>query len=689
MENFIVKRTNLSLSGVKASLKLFDEDCTIPFIARYRKEVTGNLDEVELEKIMKYRELFHSLVKRKEAIIKAINEQGQLTDSLKKQINEAESLNALEDLYAPYKRRKKTKADLAREAGYEQSAIDIFQQKDGIVLSEKESEGVVHIIAEWISHDQIIKNDLRQCFQQESVIKAIVNKKKIKEPEAQKYKDYFDYEGSIHNQPAHRILALFRGESEGYLKLKLSPEDELAFQIIKKNLNKREKHPSWALIETSYQDGYKRLLQPSLEKEYLNILKERADLESITIFRKNLENLLLSSPFGNKAIIGIDPGFRTGCKVVLLSDNGDLLANRTIYPLEPHNKQIEAQNILEDLMKRAKISAIAFGNGTGGRELEKFLKDLNLSVPCVMVNESGASIYSASEEARREFPDYDITVRGAVSIGRRFQDPLAELVKIEPKSLGVGQYQHDVNQKDLSQALDFVVDSCVNRVGIDINTASESLLKHIAGLNNKTANNIVHYRRDKGSFTSKEGIKKVSGIGPKAFEQAAGFLRIPESLNILDKTGVHPEQYEQINKALNTLNITLDDIRQNELIQGKLMNILSDTIGKYTAQDIVEELIKPGRDPRAEFEIISFADGINTIEDLEKGMSLTGIITNVTAFGAFVDIGVHQDGLVHISQLSNSYVNDPTEIVKVGDKVEVKILTVEVERHRISLSMKG
>jgi len=686
MENFIINKTELPRHKVHAVLGLLEEGATIPFIARYRKEVTGNLNEVHLEAILKWKDFYLQLTKRKEAVLKAIQEQGQLTPSLTEAINNAESLTVVEDLYAPYKKRKKTKADLAREKGYEPLAKEVMHQKVSHELTSEEVENVGYIIAEWISQDQPLKDRLRQVYQRRGSLSSKLVKKK--EKEAAKYKDYFDFSGDITRQPAHRILALFRGEKEGFLKLKLQPPQEEALRCIKDKLKKDTRHPTWAVIEASLEDSYKRLLQPSLEKEFLNQLKEKADTESILVFRKNLENLLLTAPFGDKGVIGIDPGFRTGCKVVLLSNTGDLLENTAIYPLEPHNKGEEAQRILQKLLKKAPVEAIVFGNGTGGRELEVFLEEARLGVPHVMINESGASIYSASETARKEFPQQDITVRGAVSIGRRFQDPLAELVKIDPKSLGVGQYQHDVNQKELEQALNFVVDSCVNRVGVDLNTASENLLQHVSGLNSKTAGNIIAFRREKGAFKNRKMLKKVSGIGEKAFEQAAGFLRIPEGENLLDNTGVHPEQYDLISKALTNLGCSLKDLQSRSEIQKELQRILVKEVGEYTAQDILVELAKPGRDPRDNFEFVQFQEGVNSMEDLEEGMSLPGVVTNVTAFGAFVDIGVHQDGLVHISQLSDSFVQDPTDVVKVGDKVQVRVISVEIERKRISLSMK-
>ncbi|MBN1501281.1 MAG: RNA-binding transcriptional accessory protein [Spirochaetes bacterium] len=699
----ISSEMNISVRQVEAVIKLLNEDATVPFISRYRKEATGGLDEVSIISIRDRYEQLQDVEKRRAFILKSIDGQGKLTEELKILIEKSELLSELEDIYLPYKPKKRTRATVARENGLEPLALSIFnQQVENIyneaakyinveknILTESDAlDDAADIIAEMISENAAVRSILRNHFFKNSEISSCVVKSKI--PEAVKYKDYFNWSEKSESVPSHRILAMFRGFEEGCLKLHFLPDEKISHELIAKEFKCIIKSCHDFIIKSSL-DAYKRLLAPSLENEIKTELKKRADVEAIRVFSENIKELLLASPLGEKNTLAVDPGQRTGCKVVVLSKNGNLVADTVIYPLEPHNKIKESAEIILDLCGRYKIEAIAVGNGTGGRESLAFCKSLNLkNVIVTMVNESGASVYSASEIARQEFPDYDVTVRGAVSIGRRLMDPLAELVKIDPKSIGVGQYQHDVDQKMLKQSLTDSVMNCVNNVGVELNTASVELLKYVSGLSRKNAEQIVRYRTEHGQFKNREELKKVSGMGDKTYEQAAGFLRIRDSDNPLDASSVHPESYHIVEKMAEDSGCTVIDLMKNK--EKRMMIIpekyVSEDTGLPTLKDILKELEKPGRDPRNEFELFSFSEGVNSINDLIIGMKLSGVVTNVTAFGAFVDIGVHQDGLVHISELSNSYVKNATDVVKVNQKVSVTVMDVDIERRRISLSMK-
>jgi len=699
----ISDKLNIDTKQVVATVNLLDEGGTIPFIARYRKEVTGSLDEVAIMQIRDEMERLRALEQRREAILKSIDGQGKLTEELKEQILEAETLSKLEDLYLPYKPKRRTKATIAREKGLEPLAQFILAQKNSslddeaekFISTEKEVNsleealhGARDIIAEIISEDVSAREQTRNLFKQKATIKSKVVRGK--EEEGAKYEDYFDWEEPLSQCPSHRLLAMRRGEKEDFIFLDIKPPEEDALEILKKNFVK-SKNACGEQIKLAIEDGYKRLLQPSIEAEMRASTKELADEKAIEVFAQNIRELLLASPLGQKAILAIDPGIRTGCKTVALDKQGKLLADTVIYPQQ---KKVEAENIVLAFCARHNIEAIAIGNGTAGRETESFIRGIDVlpkEIPVIMVNESGASIYSASEVAREEFPDKDLTVRGAVSIGRRLADPLAELVKLDPKSIGVGQYQHDVDQTKLKDKLDVVVSSCVNAVGVELNTASKELLTYVSGLNNRLAQNIVDHRNRNGAFKSRSQLKEISGMGEKTFEQCAGFLRISKAENPLDKSAVHPESYEVVEKMANDLNCSITDLLNNKELrkQIKIANYVSDTIGLPTLKDIVNELEKPGRDPRKSFEIFSFAEGIERPEDLREGMTLPGIVTNVTNFGAFVDVGVHQDGLVHISHLSDTFVDDPNKIVKVSQQVTVTVLEVDLKRNRIALSMKG
>lgn len=672
---------------------LLSQGATVPFISRYRKEATGELDEVKVLEIQKLLEKFSELEKRKSAILKSLKDMEKLTDKLEAQINEAETLSILEDIYLPYKPKRKTRGVKAKEAGLEPLAKAILKGYDfdiskflneDVKDEENAISGAKDIIAEIINEDSIIRGRLREQFQKYGLATSKVVKSK--KEEAEKYRDYFNYEEPISKAPSHRILAILRGVSEGYLKLNIEPDPERAVSQINRAYS-RGRHS--AIINEAVQDSYKRLLKPSLETEVRNLYKEKADEKAIDVFSENLKVLLLSPPLGQKAVLAIDPGLRTGCKVACLNSQGALLEHSVVKPLPPHNREKEAENILLSLIRKHKLQAISVGNGTGGREMEDFCKKINPGIPVIMTNESGASIYSASDCAREEFPDLDLTVRGAVSIGRRLMDPLAELVKIDPKSIGVGQYQHDVNQKILKDTLNSSVISCVNSVGVEVNTASKELLSYVAGLNKTTAKNIVEYRDSNGGIKNRNELNKVKGLGKKAYEQAAGFIRVAASKNILDTTGVHPERYPLIDIIAKDMNVSVDDLINSELTKKiDIKKYVSKDVGIPTLRDIVDELKKPGRDPRESFELFSFDESVKEVKDLEEEMILPGIVTNVTAFGAFVDVGVHQDGLVHISQLSNTFVNDPNDIVKTGQKVRVRVLEVDKKRGRISLSMK-
>lgn len=699
----VADKLNIDTKQVVATINLLDEGGTIPFIARYRKEATGSLDEVAIMQIRDEAERLRELEKRREAILKSIEGQGKLTEELKEKIEEAETISKLEDLYLPYKPKRRTKATIAREKGLEPLAQFILAQSNSPLDAEAEKfvslekevtsveealHGARDIIAEIISEDVSAREQIRNLFKQKATIKSKVVRGK--EEEGAKYEDYFDWEEPLSQCPSHRLLAMRRGEKEDFIFLDIKPPEEDALDILNNRFVK-SKNPCSEQIKLAAEDGYKRLLQPSIEAEMRSITKELADEKAIEVFAQNVRELLLTSPLGQKAILAIDPGIRTGCKTVALDKQGKLLEDTVIYP---QTKKTESENIVLAFCAKHNIEAIAIGNGTAGRETEAFIRGIDIlpkEIPVIMVNESGASIYSASEVAREEFPDKDLTVRGAVSIGRRLADPLAELVKLDPKSIGVGQYQHDVDQTKLKDKLDVVVSSCVNAVGVELNTASKQLLTYISGLNSRLAQNIVEHRNKYGAFKSRTQLKEISGMGEKSFEQCAGFLRIAKGENPLDKSAVHPESYSVVEKMAADLKCSVGDLLNNKELrrQIKIANYVTDTIGLPTLKDIINELEKPGRDPRKSFEIFSFAEGVEKSEDLREGMELPGIVTNVTNFGAFIDIGVHQDGLVHISNLADTFVSDPNKIVKVGQQVKVSVLEVDLKRNRIALSMKG
>ena len=710
MNFFVTKlseQLNIKPNQVNAVLELFEEGCTIPFIARYRKEKTGGLDEVQISQIKDGFEKLLALENRRNTILKTIEEQGKLTDELKNKILAAETSQQLEDLYLPYKPKKKTRASVAREKGLEPLALQIFNQEDIDIPKEAEKyinaelglnnieevlQGARDIIAEMINENADIREKLRTIFKEEAVITSKVMKGK--EEEGIKYKDYFNWSEPLMQCPSHRMLAMRRGEKEDILYLDISIDEALAHNIISQFIIKRKNHPTAIELQKAIEDAYKRLLHPSLETEFRILTKEKADLEAIKVFANNLRELLMQPPLGNKRVLAIDPGFKTGCKVVVLDEQGNLIEDAVIYPHEPQKRTEEAEQIILALAAKHNIEAIAIGNGTASRETELFIRNISIlpnDIPVIMVNEAGASVYSASDVAREEFPDKDVTVRGAVSIGRRLQDPLAELVKIDPKSIGVGQYQHDVDQGLLKDKLDEVVMSCVNAVGVELNTASKQLLSYVSGIGPSLAQSIVDYRKQHGPFQSRQDLLKVPRFGEKAFQQASGFLRIRNGKHPLDKSAVHPESYHIVEKMAQDLNCTIDDLLNNSELRKKikLENYITDEVGLPTLQDIMSELEKPGRDPRKSFEIFSFDERVHTIEDVKVGMQLPGIITNVTNFGAFVDIGVHQDGLVHISHLSDEFVSDPHSFVKVGQKVKVTVIEVDLPRKRIALSMKS
>jgi uncharacterized protein len=700
----IAKELKLTEKQVHATAQLLEEDATIPFIARYRKEATGSLDEVNIAAIRDRLNQIEELDKRREAILKSLEERELLTDELKSKILAAETMSVLEDIYLPFRPKRRTRATIAKEKGLEPLAELLFKQGDidpfteaskfidnekGVNTVEDALQGARDIIAERVNEDQEARTKIRELFASKGIIKAKVISGK--EEDAVKYKDYFDWEEPVKKIPSHRLLAMRRGEKESFLTLHILPDEKDAMKILEGQFVKNSNAAS-EQARVAVEDSYKRLLSSSMENEIQTASKQRADEESIKVFAENMRQLLLAPPLGQKRVMAIDPGFRTGCKVVYLDSQGKLLHNDTIYPHEPQNKKDEAAKIIRGLHERFQVEIIAIGNGTAGRETETFIRALNLpgDGAVVMVNESGASVYSASEVAREEFPDYDITVRGSVSIGRRLMDPLAELVKIDPKSIGVGQYQHDVDQKLLKGKLDDVVMSCVNMVGVEINTASKQLLSYVSGLGPKRAKSIVDFRDEHGAFKSRKELKKVSGLGPKAFEQAAGFLRIRDGENPLDASAVHPESYHIVETMVKDLKCSVEDLMQDEGLRKKinLKNYITDNVGLPTLNDIISELSKPGRDPREKFEIFSFEEGINSMEDLKVGMKLPGIVTNITNFGAFVDVGVHQDGLVHKSELADKFVKNPAEVVKLHQKVSVTVLNIDLQRKRITLSMK-
>jgi len=702
----IAAELGISIKQVDATAQLLQEGSTVPFIARYRKELTGSLDEVQITAIRDRLEQLEELDKRRETILKSIKEQGKLTAELEQKIQDAETMSALEDLYLPYRPKKRTKATIAKEKGLEPLAMLILEQENIDLQAEAEKyvnpekqvqntqealEGARHIIAEHINEHQEARAKMRDLFLKEAIITSKVLREKEKTEEAQKFKDYFDWSEPIATIPSHRLLAMRRGEKELILTLDIAPDEQDAINLLEKLFVKSRNECS-EQVKLAIADCYKRLLKPSMETEVRLLSKKKADEEAINVFASNVRELLMASPLGEKVVLALDPGFRTGCKLVILDANGKLLLHDTIYPNEPQREIAKSTVLLRKLVQEYKVQAIAIGNGTASRETESFVKSLNLEgVQVVVVNESGASIYSASEVAREEFPDKDVTVRGAVSIGRRLQDPLAELVKIDPKSIGVGQYQHDVDQNLLKKSLDDVVISCVNKVGVELNTASKQLLTYVSGLGESLAQNIINYRNEHGAFRSRNDLRKVPRLGDKAFEQCAGFLRIRDAENPLDSSAVHPEAYVVVEQMAKDLNCSVKDLIAKKELREKidLKKYVSEKFGLPTLQDIMQELAKPGRDPRQQFEAFSFADDVHEITDLKVGMKLPGIVTNVTKFGAFVDIGVHQDGLVHISEMADKYITDPAEVVKVGQKVQVTVLEVDTERRRIALSLRS
>lgn len=700
--HYISETLKVSAGSVTKTIELLDSGATVPFIARYRKEVTGSLDEVAILEIKKLNEKLKEADKRRVAILESIESQGKLTPELKKKIENALFVNELEEIYLPYKQKKKTRASVAIEAGLEPLAKLIFDQKersvetlasrylnDKITTVDEALAGARDIMAEWIAEDADLRKRIRNLYEKSGVLTAKV--KKGKDSDGQKFKDYFEYDETARNIPSHRYLAIKRGEDEGFLKVGIDVEFEDAVDILERNLLRGMPEPK-EQVALAIADSLKRLMLPSLEKEYDNLLKEKADKAAIQIFNTNLRQLLLSPPLGQKRLMGIDPGFRTGCKVVILDEQGNLKEDDVVYP---QFKSQEAQAKVIYLLGKYKTEAIAIGNGTASRETEQFIKDIIRSKPefkgvqIMMVSEQGASIYSASEIAREEFPDKEITVRGAISIGRRLMDPLAELVKIDPKSIGVGQYQHDVNQKELKESLDAVVESCVNMVGVELNTASKHLLGYVSGIGPSIAQNIVDYRTQNGKFKTRKDLKKVPRLGDKVFEQAAGFLRIHGAENPLDNSAVHPESYHIVEKMAKDLKSDLKGFITSEDLQSQvdIKQYVSGDIGLPTLKDILSEIKKPGRDPREQFESVEFSD-VNSISDLRTGMVLPGIVTNITAFGCFVDVGVHQDGLVHLSNMANRFIKDPNEVVKVHQKVTVKVMEVDEVRKRIGLSIK-
>lgn len=706
-EELIASELNIAPRQVVATIGLLDEGATVPFISRYRKEVTGSLDDLQVAAVRDRIQQLRDLDTRREAILKSINEQEKLTPELEKKINEAKTMTALEDLYLPYKPKRKTKASVAKEKGLEPLAIKVLEQSSfnvhseasnyidpekGVESEEEALQGARDIIAETINENAEIRQKIRELFMRKAIITSKVLKSKEKDPDAQKYKDYFEWDEPISKIPSHRLLAIRRGEKEGFLSMNIAPEEEEALNIIERQFVKGSSEAS-THVQTAIKDCYKRLMSVSIETEVRMESKKKADEEAITVFAENLKQLLMAAPLGQKAVMAIDPGFRTGCKVVCLDKQGKLLEFTAIYPNEPQRDTVRAGETVKQLVEKHQIEAIAIGNGTASRESEAFVKKLGLpaNVIVAMVNESGASIYSASEAARDEFPNEDVTVRGSVSIGRRMMDPLAELVKLDAKSIGVGQYQHDVDQTALKKSLDDVVMACVNNVGVELNTASKQLLTYVSGLGPQIADNIVKYRNENGPFKSREALRKVPRLGDKAFEQAAGFLRIQNAENPLDKSAVHPERYKTVEQMAKDAQASVRDLMTKAELrkQINLNQYINEEVGLPTLKDIMAELDRPGRDPREQFEVIQFQEGVNEVSDLKEGMTLPGVVTNITKFGAFVDIGVHQDGLVHISHLSNSFVSDPTQVVKLGQKVTVKVLEVDIPRKRISLSMKS
>jgi uncharacterized protein len=702
----ISSELHLQEHAVENTLKLLDEGCTIPFISRYRKERTGGLDEVQITAISDRWERLKEIAKRKETIVKTITEQQKMTAELEKRINDCWESTVLEDIYLPYKPKRRTRAQVAREQGLEPLATLILMQREAnpnqaarrfitgdVADVETAIKGAQDIIAEQVSEDERSRNQVRASFRREAFIESKVVKSKKDTDEAQKYSDYFDWEEPLKRCSSHRLLAMRRGESEGILRISITIDDDDAISRLKRNYVRGNGHCQ-QLVGEAVEDGYKRLLLPSIETEFANLSKERADAEAIRVFAENLRQLLLGAPLGQKRVMGIDPGFRTGCKVVCLDAQGNLLHHEAIFPHPPVNHLMQATMHLQDMLKKYQIEAIAIGNGTASRETKEFVESAISSgqrPQIFVVSEDGASVYSASKVARDEFPDEDVTVRGAVSIGRRLMDPLAELVKIDPKSIGVGQYQHDVDQTQLKHTLDQTVESCVNQVGVNLNTASKHLLTYVSGLGPVLAQNIVDYRKENGAFTSRAQLKKVPRLGPAAYQQCAGFLRIPGAKNPLDNSAVHPESYHVVEQMAKDQGCTVAELISNKLARQAIdiRRYVTAATGLPTLTDIMQELEKPGRDPREQIEEFEFDSSVQTIDDLREGMELPGIVTNITNFGAFVDIGVHQDGLVHVSQLADRYVSDPAQVIHLHQHVLVRVIAVDLRRQRISLSMKG
>lgn len=704
IKSIIASTLNIKESQVSKTVDLLESGATIPFISRYRKEVTGGLDEVQITAIKEQNDKLNELVKRRETILKSIEEQEKLTPELKNRIENCWNSSELEDIYLPYKPKRQTRAEIAKKKGLEplaniimlQQRIDVQSKAQAFVKGDvkdiKEAiAGACDIIAEQINEDEYARNSIRNLFQREAVLTSKVVKGK--EEEGDKYRDYFDFSEKLNKVPSHRILAIRRGESEGFLRVNIAPDEDAALERLDKRFLKGDNdNEATNYVADAIEDGYKRLLKPSIETEFGASSKEKADEDSIHVFTENLRQLLLAAPLGEKRVLGIDPGYRTGCKLVCLDAEGNLLHNETIYPHPPQKEMSKAGSKVVKLVTTYNIDAIAIGNGTASRETEYFITNLRYEkeVQVFVVSENGASIYSASKVAREEFPDYDVTVRGAVSIGRRLMDPLAELVKIDPKSIGVGQYQHDVDQTKLKKSLDLTVESCVNLVGVNVNTASKHLLTYVSGLGPALAQNIVDYRASNGAFRSRKELMKVPRMGEKAFEQCAGFLRIAGAENPLDNSAVHPESYHVVENMAKDLKCTVKDLIDNKDLKKslKLEKYVSDKVGLPTLNDIIDELDKPGRDPRKDIKVFEFDPNIKTIEDLREGMTLPGIVTNITNFGCFVDVGIKENGLVHVSELADRFVSDPTEVVSLHQHVEVRVLSVDTSRKRVQLSMK-
>ena len=700
---FIKNQTQLAERAIEHTLQLLSEGCTIPFIARYRKDKTGNLDEVAIERIAKAQNEYDNICKRKETILSLIEEQGKLTDELRQRIETSFELNELEDLYLPYKKRRKTKGDVAKENGLEPLAKQIMAQRpadlsslaarylsDKVTTEAEALQGASDIIAEWINENMFIRRTLRKVFQRKALIVTEVAKGKADEEEAQKYSQYFDWNESLAKAPSHRVLAMLRAEKEGFIKIKVQVDTEETLPFIEKNIIKSSGETA-NFLQKTIKDSYKRLLEPSIANETLQEAKDKADSKAIRVFSENLSQLLLAAPLGEKRILAIDPGYRTGCKVVCLDEKGDLLHHDVIYPHAPQQDTLTASKKLQTMATQYKIEAISIGNGTASRETEAFVKSVAFPQPIeiFVVSEAGASVYSASKIAREEFPNEDVTVRGAVSIGRRLSDPLAELVKIDPKSIGVGQYQHDVNQTLLKEELDTTVMRCVNKVGVNLNTASKSLLSYVSGIGEKMAENIVAYRSANGAFNKREALKKVPRLGDKVYQQAVAFLRIKEGENPLDNSAVHPEAYPIVHKMAKDLGLPTEKLIGNKqaIATIDIQKYITDEVGILYLKDVLKELEKPGLDPRQAAKAFAFDPNVKTFDDIRIGMVLPGIVNNITAFGCFVDIGLKESGLVHISQLKEGYVADVNEVVELHQQVEVKVIEVDEARHRISLSM--